>query len=83
VFLREFYEVRELFVWAVQFILEQHYKGDFEKLFPMGLKEGRKKWNRQSLVLVNEELVLGFREVELGEVWGKLDPNQEGSLTKE
>lgn len=34
-------------------------------------------------MLVNEEMDLRFREVELGEIWSKMDPNQEGSLTKE
>ena len=38
----------------------------------MGLKDKRTKWTRQSLIQVNEEMVLGFQEIELGQVWSSL-----------
>lgn len=47
---------------AIRFILTEHYKGNFDKLYQMGLKENKKKWSMQSLALVNEEMVLGFKQ---------------------
>jgi Ca2+-binding EF-hand superfamily protein len=82
-FLRLFTPLERLFLTATKFVLREHYRNDFDKLFAMGVREGRKKWNRQSLALVSEEMVLGFREAELGEIWGLMDPHGEGSLTKE
>jgi hypothetical protein len=63
--LREFHPKEKLFLSVIRFILTQHYKGSFDKLYQMGLKEGRKKWNIQSLELINEEMILDFRESEL------------------
>ncbi len=48
-FLREFHPKPKLFLSAVRFIVSVHYKGDFDKLYQMGLKDGKKKWNVQSL----------------------------------
>ena len=81
-FLLEFYKPARLFIAATKLAIDVHYRNDFEKLFGMGLREGRKKWNRQSLTLVNEELILGFREGSLSEVWRVFDQNDDNSLTK-
>jgi hypothetical protein len=61
-FVLQFHKPERVFVAATKFVIYVHYRNDFEKLFQIGLKDGKKKWNRQSLTLINEELVLGFRE---------------------
>ena len=60
VFLRFFVDVPTLFKKASSFIIDDLYNGNFEKFYEVGLSQGRRKWNRESLVKVNEELVLGF-----------------------
>ena len=60
VFLRFFLTTPVLFKKASSFIIDDLYNGNFEKFFEMGLSGGRRKWNRESLVAINEELVLGF-----------------------
>lgn len=67
---------------AAIFMIEVNYRGNFDKLFAIGLQGGKKKWNRASLTSVNEELVLGFRENKIDEVWKTFDPNGDESLTK-
>lgn len=64
-----------LFLAATKEVVSINYRGDFDKLFVLGLQGGKKKWSRESLSLVNDELVLGFREKTLEEVWKVLDPH--------
>lgn len=61
-FLRHLYTVTDLFKESVLFILKEHYKSDFERLYKMGLHGKAQKWTIKSINEINEEVVLGFTE---------------------
>ena len=82
-FLKQFYSLDYLFKESVLFILQEHYKSDFDILYKIGLEKNKsQKWTVKSVIRVNDELVLGFTEKELEEIWESLDKNADVSLSK-
>lgn len=53
----------------------------------MGLetKNGKqkKKWTRDSLTHINDNVILGFKSKELDAIWKKIDPDDYQSLSQE
>lgn len=68
-FLRYFYSCKEIFIKACLLIVHHQFRGDLDKLFNIGLQNNQRKWNRKSISAVNDELVLGFSDMEVGKIW--------------
>ena len=81
VFLRFFMDVTTLFLRTSSFLIDELFDGKFDKFYDKGLSHGRRKWNRDSLIEVYEELEMGFTNNELGAIWDEKDTTKDGSLS--
>jgi hypothetical protein len=58
-----------LFKYTLTFVMDSQYDGNFERVYKMGLICKSTKWTAKSLGSVNDEMVLGFTQNELEQVW--------------